>query len=281
MTELLANVNGEQDNNPVATFNVVNWNILLDITRTNNGIIKSQSDRIASQIGTLAALRSQLNGELDAVAIQEAHKENGQHNGEYMSEELGYGAGHWIEHNKKPYPGSPTGRSGEHVGFFGARIEYAEAIELGDNRRAVLSKIGNVAIANIHPRAGKNLDLKEEQVRVVLERLSDYPNAIFVGEFNSHPDGKVREAVENDEFESAFSILGKPQPKTWPTQAYRRVMYGSKDRIASPLKALAPAVLLDDIYVRNVAVHDAGSFVGDSDHAGVWAKLSHDSVTTL
>jgi hypothetical protein len=261
-------------------FTVVTWNILLDITRTNNGIIKSQSDRLASHIGTLAALRSEVGGELDAVAVQEAHKENGQHNGECLSEALGYGMGQWIEHNKKPYPESPTGRSGEHMGLFGARIDYAEAIELGDNRRAILSKIGEVAIANIHPRAGKNLALKEEQVRVVLDRLKEYPSAIFLGEFNSRPDCGVRPAVEADEFESVFTTIGESQPITWPTPAYRRIMYSPKDKVGSRLKKLAPAVQLDDIYVRNVAVQDAGTFIGDSDHAGAWAKLSHDSVTT-
>lgn len=265
-------------NTSAEQFTVVTWNILLDITRTNNGIIRSQSDRLASHIGTLAALRSEIGGELDAVGIQEAQEENGQHNGERLSEALGYGKGQWIGHNKKPYPGSPTGRPGEFMGMFGALIDSAEPIELGDNRRAVVSKIGEVAIANIHPRAGKNLALKEEQVRVVLEHLQQYPNAIFLGEFNSHPSARVRHAVKSEDFESVFTVLDKPQPATYPTPAYRRIMYGTKDKIAPPLKRLAPAVLLDDIYVRNVAVHDADSFVGDSDHAGVWAKLSHNTV---
>lgn len=260
-------------------FTVVTWNILLDISRTENGIITSQADRLSSQIDTLAALREELGGELDAVAIQEAHKANGQHNGVCLSKSLGYGAGQWIEHNRKPYPGSPIGRSGEHVGWFGARINYAEGIELGDNRRAIISKIGDVAIANIHPRAGKNVALKEEQVKVVLKHLAEYPVAVFVGEFNNLAGGTVRHAVETDEFESVFSVLGKPQPKTWPTPAYNRIMRSPKDKVGSVLKTLTPAIVLDDIYVRNVMVHDAGTFVGDSDHAGVWAKLSQPSVT--
>ena len=270
----------ELSNLEAETFTVATWNILLDNTRTENGIIKPQFDRVASQIETLMGLREELGSELDAVAIQEAQKENGQHNGEYLSTALGYGTGQWVEHNKKPYPESPTGRIGEHVGFFGARIEHAEAIELGDNRRAIITKVGEVAIANIHPRAGKNTALKEEQVRVVLDYLKDYPSAVYLGDFNCRPGGIVRQTIETDEFEDVFSVLGKLHPTTWPTPDYLRIMRSPKDKIDPELIVLAPAVILDDIYVRNVNVHDAGIFVGDSDHAGIWAKLSHNSVKT-
>jgi endonuclease/exonuclease/phosphatase family metal-dependent hydrolase len=252
----------------VDLINVVTWNTLLDITRTKNGLVKSQADRLPSQVETLQTLRRErLGGELGVVAIQEAQKTKLQHNGEQLSRALGYGAGHWVEHNKKPFPTSKTGRKGEHVGLFGARVDHAEPIELGDNRRAVLSHIGQVAIVNIHTRAQRAGELQEQQVKVVLEHLAEHPLAVFVGDFNTRPGGNAREAIEDEEFKSVFTLADKPHPKTWPTADYRRAMLGSAGRY------LVPSVLLDDIYVRGLNVHDAGTFVGDSDHAGLWAKI--------
>lgn len=72
---------------------IATWNILLDNTRTNAGIIRSQADRLPSQIKTLEALRERLGSQLDAVAIQEAHKTDFQHNGECLAQALGYGIG--------------------------------------------------------------------------------------------------------------------------------------------------------------------------------------------
>ena len=142
-------VNTEQTNTTPNPFTVVTWNILLDNTRTNQGLMKSQSERLASQIATLEKLREKIGGELDVVAMQEVHRTDLQHNGEELARALGYGAGYWIEHNQKPFPDSPTGRKGEYVGLFGGSIDHIEPIELGDNRRAVLSQVGKTAIDNI------------------------------------------------------------------------------------------------------------------------------------
>jgi len=248
-------------------FTIATWNILLDYKRTRNGIIKSQSDRLASQIETLDTLRTKLGGELDAVAIQEAQKTDLQHNGERMASALGYGVGQWVEHNQKPYPTSKTGRPGEHVGLFGARIDHSEPIELGDHRRAILSHIGNVAIVSVHTRADLSGQLQPQQAGVIVDCLKEYPQSIVLGDFNDGWGGNVGPVMESNEFESAFTVANKRQPKTWPTRAYRTIMYGSKT------KFLAPAIQHDDIYVRGVAVHNAGTFVGDSDHKGLWAII--------
>ncbi len=245
---------------------IVTWNILHDVTRTKAGLIQSQLDRAPSLASNLVTLRDQLHSELDVVALQEVHKTAEQHNGVYMSQELGYGNGYWFVHNK-PRPNLGGGRTGEHIGVFGARIDHADFVELGDNRRAVISHIGNVAVVNIHTRARfKNRELQKEQVKVVLERVADEESVAFMGDFNSWGRGMARRAVEAEGFDSAFTILRKRHPKTFPTPAYRGMMYGKA-------RFIAPSVALDEIYVRGMAVHDAGSFTGDSDHAGLWAKM--------
>jgi endonuclease/exonuclease/phosphatase family metal-dependent hydrolase len=257
------------DSLPPDAWTIVTWNILLDNTKTNAGIIESQAARLPSQIATLDRLRGEL-GELDVVGLQEVHKANGQHNGECLSEALGYGVGQWVEHNQKSYPGSPTGRSGEHVGLFGARIETSEPIELGDNRRAIKSHVGQTAVVNIHTRAGfAKTELQEEQVRVVLDDVEEYSSVVFKGDFNNLLGTKPRRAIESAGFRSVFSIPKTRHPKTWPSPAYKKIMY-------SRARYLAPSVNLDDIYIRGLDAHAAGSFVGDSDHVGLWAIVSEN-----
>jgi endonuclease/exonuclease/phosphatase family metal-dependent hydrolase len=251
-------------------FTIATWNILLDYTRTREGIIKSQADRLSSQIGTLDALRTKLGRELDAVAIQEAQKTAFQHNGEELACALGYGVGQWVEHNKKPFPKSKTGRKGEHVGLFGARIDHSELIELGDNRRAVLSHIGNVAIVSVHTRADMSGQLQPEQASVVVKHLEEYPHAVVTGDFNDGWGENVRPVMESNGYNSAFTIINKRRPKTWPARGYRKIMYGPAGQL------ITPALRHDDIYVRGVAVHDAGKFRGDSDHVGLWATIQEE-----
>jgi hypothetical protein len=245
----------------------VTWNTLLDYKRTDAGIIWSQAARLPSQIATLEKLRDELGTELDAVALQEVHKTAQQHNGVRMAEVLGYGTGYGFEHNKKPFPGSKTGRPDEYMWLFGARIDHAEPIDLGDNRLAILSHIGKTTLVNIHPRAGIiNGDLQLEQVGVALRRVDGCPFAAFVGDFNQRLGRKARRAIEAEEFKSVFTLTDQPHPGIYPTPAYREIMYGSAHRFV-------PDLIFDDIYVRGLEVFDAGSFIGDSDHAGLWAKI--------
>ena len=249
-------------------FTIVTWNTLLDYTRTNAGLIRPQEDRAPSQVDTLSQLRQQLGADLDVVAIQESHKSDNRHNGEFLAESLGYGKGYWYKHNAKPYPQSKTGRSNEYMGMFGARVDHAEDIDLGDNRKAVLTHIGKVAIVNIHPRAGVgNEDLQIEQIGVALKVLDEFESAALVGDLNSHLRSKARKMIETEEYVSAFSSTRQRHPKTWPTPNYRSVMYGAA------AGHILPSVVLDGIYTRGLIVNDAGSFIGDSDHAGLWAEV--------
>lgn len=250
-----------------STLNVVTWNILIDMTRTKKGLMRSQSDRLPSLIETLKIVRGKLGGELDAVAIQEAHKKDGQHNGEELARALGYKAGQWVEHNQKPYPTSKRGRTGEYAGLFGAQIDDHSPIELGDNRRAIMSRIGEVSLVNIHTRADKTGVLQNQQVGVALDHIAHNPLAMFVGDFNRHLSSRARQAIESEGFESVFTASGLPQPKTWPTPDYRRAMYGPIGRY------IIPSVVFDDIYVRGLETELAFPFIGDTDHVGLAARV--------
>lgn len=252
---------------PQDTFNIVTWNILLDYTRTKAGLVKRQDKRADSLIAKLNDLRDEI-GELDAVAIQEGHKSDRWHNGEYIARALGYGIGQWFEHNKKPFVGSKTGRPDEYMGMFGARIDHAEPVELGDNRKAVLSHIGKTAVLNIHTRAGiLNENLQVEQVRVALGVLAGYKSAALVGDLNNQLGGKVHQAIEADGFESVFTSTHQVYPGTWPTEEYRRIMLGAVGQHVIPTRSY------DAIYTKGLYVHDAGSFTGDTDHVGLYAKV--------
>lgn len=251
-----------------STFNIVTWNILLDYTRTKAGLIKPQEERVDSLVATLTELRQKLGGELDVVAIQEAHKSKKRHNGEYIAQALGYGIGQWFEHNKKPFEESKTGRPDEYMGMFGARIDHAEPVELGDNRKAVMSHIGKAAVLNIHTRAGIwNQKLRVEQVKKALSVLAEYESAAFVGDTNNNIGGEVHKVIEAQGYVSSFAATNQDYPGTWPTDDYRSAMLGTVG------KHIVPQRKYDVIYTRGLTVYDAGSFIGDTDHVGLYAKV--------
>src|SRR5690242_12394484 len=120
--------------------NVASQNVLLDYTRTKSKLILPQDDRIDSIAATLAAFSDSF----DVVAIQEAHKSPKQHNGEVLSEKLGYDSGFWFEHNRKD-ESSGRGRPNEYMGMFGRSVDHAAEIDLGDRRTAVITVIAGVA----------------------------------------------------------------------------------------------------------------------------------------
>lgn len=238
--------------------NVATQNILLDNTRTRHGQVLPQDYRVESMAMTLANVE----GELDVVGIQEAHRSPRQHNGIALASALGYGPGIWFEHNP-PNPATKKGRKGEHLGLFGNMVQHAEQIELGDRRIAILTRIAGVAFVTTHLRAGKDAAEKRYlQAVELLNALEDHPDAVLFGDFNESsgtPRSSARKLLEGSgEFVSAFQMKPKAEkpPATYPTKQYRDVMWANK----SMLKRIIGrnGVRLDDIYVRgNIEVLDA------------------------
>ncbi len=263
---------------------VVTQNILLDVTRTGKKLVYSQNDRIDAMAASF--LDSGL--PLDIVGIQEAHydQETGRHNGEMLAQACGFADSYWEQHNEKPYEGSPTGRSGEHVGLFGSLVNHTEAIDLGDRRKALVTVIADVAFVTFHWRARSNMQARQsrkESAKMLVEVLNTYDDAVVFGDFNeSHLPliAPGREILARAGFKSVFASMQAPQPKTFPTESYRGITSeavgtwslddimtrGDRVRVlgAGTIAQVAMDTIPDDQDIRPIY---------PSDHLGLWAQL--------
>lgn len=239
--------------------NLVSWNILLDKTRTEKGLVTSQAERLDSHIDTLKALDLET---IDVAMIQEAEKTKEIHCGEEMARALGYKAGFWFEHNTSK-------RKGEHIGVFGACVEDAESFDLPHDKLGVITMIGETAVVGIHFRKEHIGPMRTDQARAVVERVEGMKHVALVGDPNALFFQQSRRLLHKAGFGSAFHLLGQRNPKTHPTPEYRKIFYAPVHR---PL--LPRGTASDIIYVRGMEVHDAGRFRGKSDHYGLWANVS-------
>lgn len=238
---------------PRDVINVVTWNILLDKTRTENEIVAPQIERINSQAKTLM----ELGVGLDVVMLQEVEGDNGRK----IAEMTGHEPGVWQQHNRK----------NEHIGAFGSLVESAEFYDLGHGKKAVMTRIGNVAVVGVHFVARPKQYFKRvEQARVLCELLDQEEEAIVMGDFNGPQWEEARRMLGRRGFKSAFTQAGLKRPPTYPTEQYRDIMWTPRQQ-----KVLRGQVSIDDIIVtRGVTVKDARSFVGDTDHVGLVAEIA-------
>ncbi len=271
--------------------NVISQNILHDRTRAEKKLILWQDDRVVSLAATLQAYP----GQLDIVGIQEAYRSADQHSGEVLAEDCGYGPGFWIEHNQKPHKDSKTGRAGEHVGLFGAMVNDAELVELGDHRRAAMTVVDNVAYATFHLRAGRKArQARYGQACELVRSLKDYDNAVIFGDLNEPPIRGIalaRAELARAGFRSVFFLTNQPAPATCPIPAYAPAMSRPSWLESQFVKRAWP---IDDILIRGdrvraiaagvlerVVIEDESKVEKNSemvpregsDHDGVWTRL--------
>lgn len=245
--------------NHTGPFNVVSWNILLDKTRssldsTDPHYVVPQQERVPSLSNTLESLPISL----DVVGLSEVHLDNGTK----LAHMLGYSASYWYEHNTNK-------RKDEHIGMFGNLVtEEPEMLELGDNRRAVITYIGSVAVAQLHLRYEPRGKKREKQMTILLERLEDEDKAVMMGDYNALWFEKVRRNIRQAGFEAAFEVSGQQSPPTYPAPGYEGVV----NRYSVEYFSRIPRGL-DQIYVKGVGVGAAKRFAGDTDHYGLWAKI--------
>ncbi len=256
---------------------VATQNLLLDKTGTAKGKVRPQHERISSAAASLLDLSMPF----DLVAVQEAQTGRYRHNGKKLAELVGYQPGYWQEHNQKLTPESKRGRKGEFIGLFGSMVLAAESIDIGDNRRALLTSIANTAFVNIHWRAGaspRGRRTRYTHAERVLEAVSEFDSAVILGDFNEMPIphlAKGRDLLRENGFESVFSKLEQPRPKTFPTHDYRHLRFGGRIRRS-----------IDDIVVRGDRIRVVGAGLLHqvekdddsalplcSDHEGLWARL--------
>jgi len=272
--------------------NVVSQNILLDYGRTRKGLILPQDARIDSLATTINGFPARL----DVVGVQEAHKSKAQHNGKMLAELCGWGPGFWAEHNRKPYKEAPRGRAGEYIGLFGAEVDHAKVTDLGDNRRALMTVIADVAFVTIHLRSGGGARIaRYEQAQKLTRALDSYENAVVFGDLNEPPIRGValaRRELARADFRSVFPLTGQYYPVTSPIPSYVEAAVSGRSLLEARLvrrgwpiddilirgdrvTALAAGVL-ERVVVRDEATDEKYPETTPregSDHDGVWATL--------
>ena len=239
-------------------FSVITWNILLDKTRTKQGLMASQAQRLDSQIETL----SNLGVNLDVVTLQEVEKTKDCHSGEITAQVLGFRDSFWFEHNTSK-------RKGEHIGMFGNLVSAAESLDLKYDKKAVITRVGEVAIVGIHHRKEFWGQKRTWQMLEVVDAVKDIDQVVIMGDSNALFFEESRFLLRQNGFRSAFTLAGQRRPMTHPTTQY-------KDIIQKPWhNAIFPrGKSLDIIEVRGMDVKCTGTFEGDSDHVGEYAVVA-------
>ncbi|MDB5165672.1 MAG: hypothetical protein JWM00_562 [Candidatus Saccharibacteria bacterium] len=225
------------------------WNIFLDKHYL-------QDERLPSIIETL---REQ--GEFDVVGIVEA----GQGNGEKIAQAISGTPGLWYPHSRK--------KLGEHIGLFGPTIEPAEKIELGYNRRAVVTRLGDVAITAVHLRRPdewyRSGPEQVEQAQALIDYFADEEKVILFGDFNGVRAQKPRRMLKAADYELATTQLGRRPVRSFPTDEFPERLSRREQLL---LRLVGGMISIDAIYTKGVDVIDTDSFGGPSDHRGLWLE---------
>ena len=245
------------------TFNVAAWNVLLDLTHGDK--VMPQRDRLGNLAKRLITLEQDI-GFLDAVNLSEAQESEIGHHGRLIASMLSYPEGYWVKHSRK--------KAGEHIGMFGDKVTNAQAIDLQHGKRAILTRVGGVAIVGAHLKFQLHGPERSLQMATLLQHISQEDQAVVMGDFNSLPWQEPRKMLEAEGFTSVFELTNQRRLATVPSPEYR-AMPNPKRRLGILAgRMVGIRMNVDDIYVRNLSVHAAGFFSGDSDHLGVWATLS-------
>lgn len=210
---------------PVETLGVASLNAMIDKTRSDPNMInhpeyiEPQYMRVESLAGTLESLPMQLG----VVMLQELHITPRHHNGEYLRESLGLKQGFWFEHNT-------DSRKNEYLGVMGNDIEYAYEIDVGDDRKAIIVKVGEVILVNMHNRSGQGkAEIRAGETQRVLDEVGPFEKVMLTGDSNSHSREKSRQMIRDAGFNSVYRMRGPLPglpgvlPATFPTDNYRDI----------------------------------------------------------
>ena len=271
------------------TFNLISWNMLLDTTRTNKGIIRPQHERLPAHIETLRSFK----GSLDVVGVQEASLENRINNGVALANSLDFPTNFFYRHNLPTHrwQRGGRGRQNEFIGMFGNLVTNAEPFDIGDNRLAIITTIGSTAVVNFHFRQGReNRQMRRYHAEAILDRVSDFKHVALEGDTNEGWEKPGRNTFRDAGFESALFTKFGEWPVTYPTPEYHEIMSSHL-----PEGDMRSSVSIDDISVKGLEVVDAGILPASpvellprhdnqgqpvdipdapSDHYAIWATLS-------
>lgn len=257
----------EMHTDHAASLGIVSLNTLYDETRTNSGLILPQHKRIESLAHTITSLPLSP----DVLMLQEVHVTPQHHNGEKLAELLGFEQQYWYQHNRQQ----------EHLGVCGNNIDAVYDFEIGDNRKAVVALLGNVALINIHLRSGPKKEyLRVPQMQRIVEEADQlgFEKTIVTGDSNSLSRSPSRNVLRDAGFVSAYRtqnilpFVPGMLPSTYPTPNYRNIMLTPRQRLMFPR-----GFVLDVIELRGFDKNDvlqAGTrATAASDHRTLFAEL--------
>ncbi len=234
------------------------WNILLDVKHGDH--VAPQADRLLSIANTIKDLGKQF----DVFTVLEAQQTEDQHNGEELAKLTGYEPGTWQSHSRPKH--------GERIGMFGNRVDVdnVETIKLPPGKKAIITKVGPIAIAGTHLKYQLKGPERANQATKLMERMADEEYGVIMLDANSLFWQKPRRIIEEAGYRSAFKLLEKPKlrPRTIHTvkHYHQHMPFITRSMIPGGLS-------VDDIYVKNIPVLDAYPFEGDSDHRGLGVTL--------
>lgn len=238
-----------QREKPQGTRRVAVWNTFLDKNYP-------QAERLP---GIIETIRGQ--GNFDAVGILEAGGDNGEHIAQTISDTSGI----WYPHSRK--------RLNERIGVFGPDIEAAEEIDIGHNRKAVLTRLGDVAIVFVHLR--RNPDTfhpgpeQPEQMEALIDHLSHEKKVIASGDFNNLAIQRPRRMLKKAGYTPVFPWYDLSGNRSFPTKEFPEKL---TDRERRMLRLVGGAINIDGMYTKGIKVINRDSFIGPSDHPGLWAE---------
>lgn len=232
---------------PVDEFTVAFWNILFDINSPS--LVKSQSER-------LPEITDALRGLPEDTIIGLAEVEGG--NGQEIARQLQSRTRYFVAYD----------RPNDYIGVVSRLQLHPGLVDIDDKCRAVIAEYNGITIVVIHlTLAVFGESLRQKQVKTLLEKLNMSRPIVMMGDFNSMAWQKSRKLIKKAGFRSAFKRSIIKRMPTAPTPRYRHIL-------PEPLKTLTRGGLsLDDIYVKDLEVLESGTFTGESDHRGVWARI--------
>lgn len=183
----------------------------------------------------------------------------GTRNGELIANRLGNQTKFFVEHH----------RPNDYIGVTSALKFKPRYIQIDKNCRAIVTEYGGVAVVTVHLTWTMfNEPQRKRQIRTLLSHLDASIPMIIMGDLNSLSWQGSRKLLKKAGF---CSTLGRSLAKRLPTvpRSEYRHMYPQPHRTIGRF-----GLTVDDIYARGVEVLDSGTFEGESDHLGVWTKIT-------
>jgi endonuclease/exonuclease/phosphatase family metal-dependent hydrolase len=232
---------------PTREVTVAFWNILSDVN--DPSLVKSQSERLPDIIKTLQKLPKRT-----IIGLAEVESKSSK----LLARQLGSRSAYFVEHE----------RQDNHIGVLSQEKLVAKFIKLDDKCRAVVVEYNDMTIAIVHLTLVLfNESSRKKQISTLLSHLDLTKPLIIMGDFNSMCWQGSRRLLLKAGFHPALRRTLTNRLPTAPTKKYSRIL-------PQPLRTLAHrGFTLDDIYIKGLEAVDSGTFEGESDHRGVWARV--------